>query len=284
MKTKLHWHVFGREDARTVVLLHGFMGDGGGWSEIARLLGKRFRCFCPDLPGHGRSPAPDSPASASMESVARAVVSDLPALGIPACALAGYSMGGRLALYLALRYGGIFSRVVLESASPGLCGEEERKQRRLHDESLARRLEAISAESAGAEVFLREWYGQPLFASLSKYPEKTAALIRHRAGMLRGGAMAAMLRGMGAGSQPPLWGALAACTTPTLLITGSEDRKYCRIAEKMGECCPALAVHSITGAGHNVHLEKPESYTTVLRVFLNPSMGTEQQENGKGSE
>lgn len=70
--------------------------------------------------------------------------------------LAGYSMGGRIALYLALRFPNLFRKTVIISASPGLKTEEERQTRKESDERLALNIEE------NFESFLREWYSQPL--------------------------------------------------------------------------------------------------------------------------
>ena len=111
--------------------------------------------------------------------------------------LAGYSMGGRLALALALRIPQRVRRLVLVSASPGLADDGERAARRAADEALADRIEAI-----GVEAFAREWAAQPLFAG--QPPEVAAAA--HADRLRRSAAEhAAQLRGLGTGVMPPLW-------------------------------------------------------------------------------
>src|SRR6185436_10758664 len=109
-----------------LLLLHGFTQTGASWDGVSRALAGRYRALAPDL-GAG-------PWEAELDR--------LEALAPPAFTLAGYSMGGRLALALAVR--------------------------RKADEALATRIEAI-----GAEAFAREWAAQPLFAG--QPPEVAAA-------------------------------------------------------------------------------------------------------------
>ncbi len=122
-------------------------------------------------------------------------------------------------------------------------------------------------DPSGFREFLEAWYDQALFASLAKCPERRARLIEDR--LTRNPeALAASLQGMGAGAQPSLWEELGAYKTPTLLLVGQEDRKFRIIAEEMSDRSEKIALEVFDGCGHNVHLENPARYTTVLKGFL----------------
>ena len=193
-----------------LVLLHGFTQTGASWDGVVRELAGRYRALAPDL-GAG-------PWEAELDR--------LEALAPPAFTLAGYSMGGRLALALALRIPERVRRLVLVSASPGLADAGERAARREADEALATRIEAI-----GAEAFAREWAAQPLFAG--QPPEVAAAA--HEDRMRRSAAEhAAQLRGLGTGVMPPLWERLGELAMPVTLVVGERDAKFRAIAERMG--------------------------------------------------
>jgi len=170
-------------------------------------------------------------------------------------------MGGRLALYLALHYPERFTRIVLESASPGLLSASERAERREHDRALAEKL-------AGTDLaeFLAEWYANPLFESMKK-DERSHAMLERR---LRNDAagLAKSLLFMGTGTQPSLWGELESNKIPLLLLAGEFDVKFKRIAERMKESCPHSEVKIAPGCGHNIHFENPELFAAILEEFL----------------
>ena len=122
----------------------------------------RTYCIAVDLPGHGASLGLP-PDTYTIEGATRAVIRTLDDIQVSRPVVAGYSMGGRLALYLALRFPERCAGLILESASPGLESASERAARRAADESKAERL-----QSGDFEAFLRDWYAQPLFASLAQ--------------------------------------------------------------------------------------------------------------------
>jgi 2-succinyl-6-hydroxy-2,4-cyclohexadiene-1-carboxylate synthase len=220
-----------------VVLLHGFTQTGASWDGVLRELAGRYRALAPDL-GAG-------PWEAELDR--------LEALVPEAFTLCGYSMGGRLALALALRIPERVRRLVLVSASPGLADPGERAARRAADEALADRIEAI-----GAEAFAREWAAQPLFAG--QPPEVAAAA--HEDRLRRSAAEhAAQLRGLGTGVMPPLWERLGELRMPASTVVGERDAKFRAIAERM-----AFPVVVVPGAGHALPLEAPAAVAAHLVV------------------
>ena len=102
-----------------LVLLHGFTQTRQSWRRTVAALGGRYRALAPDLPGHGQA-AERRPASFS------ACAAYVRALAGERCVLAGYSMGGRIALHTALAVPGLVDRLVLIGASPGLADPAER--------------------------------------------------------------------------------------------------------------------------------------------------------------
>ena len=137
----LRYHLAEWGEGPPLVLLHGFTGSAAAWGDLAPRLAARHRVIAIDLPGHGLS---DAPADVARYTMPR-VVADLAALlalldAVPAHWL-GYSMGGRLALYLALARPDLVRSLVLESASPGLATAAERQARQSQDAALAERIE-----------------------------------------------------------------------------------------------------------------------------------------------
>jgi 2-succinyl-6-hydroxy-2,4-cyclohexadiene-1-carboxylate synthase len=231
------------------VLLHGFTQTGASWARVARALGERYPAHAPDLRGHGA-------ATAARPVDLTAVLADLDALVEPGAVLAGYSMGGRIALQYTVARPGRLGRLVLVGASPGVADAEERAARAAADAQLADRIEAI-----GIQAFAREWAAQPLFAG---QPAEVAAAAQTDRLRNDAAGLAAALRGLGTGVLPPLWDALPELTAPVALVVGERDAKFRAIAEAMAAALPDAALHVIPGAGHAVHLEQPDAVAAIL--------------------
>lgn len=235
----------------TIVLLHGFTQTGRSWEPAIAALGERYRALAPDLRGHG--------AAADARPVEFAAVrADVLALAPERFVLGGYSMGGRIALNLALQPGacGRVERLVLIGASPGLADPVERAARRAADESLAERIEA-----EGIEAFADRWAALPLFADQS--PTVAAAADTMRRAQEPAG-LAAALRGLGTGAMEPLWERLPELAIPVTLIVGERDAKFRTIAERMAAALPDANLHVVPRAGHAVQLEAPETVAALL--------------------
>jgi 2-succinyl-6-hydroxy-2,4-cyclohexadiene-1-carboxylate synthase len=233
-----------------LVLLHGFTQTGRSWQPIAHALAGRYRAVAPDLPGHGDF-AERRPASfAACDAYLRALADSRP------FTLAGYSLGGRVALHAALSLGPLVERLVLIGASPGIADPAERAARAADDAALADRIEAI-----GIEAFVREWGAQPLFSGM---PRGVAELADEDRLRNTAPGLAAALRGLGTGVMPPLWERLGELTIPVDLVVGERDEKFRAIAERMGGPLAAARLHVVDGAGHAAHLEAPEAVVELL--------------------
>ncbi len=94
----LHYREYGAgEDA--IVLLHGLFGSSANWGAVARELSVRHRVVVPDLRNHGRSPHVDEMGYPAMAADVAALCD---ALGLDAPLIVGHSMGGKVAMCLAL--------------------------------------------------------------------------------------------------------------------------------------------------------------------------------------
>jgi 2-succinyl-6-hydroxy-2,4-cyclohexadiene-1-carboxylate synthase len=261
MGAVLNHEVSGDRRSPAVLFLHGFMGSSADWREMMAEIGDQTFRIAVDLPGHGASL--DLPPDAyTIEGATCAVIRTMDGLEVTRPVVAGYSMGGRLALYLALRYQERCVGLFLESASPGLESAKERAARRVANESKAERL-----ESGDFEAFLRDWYGQPLFASLAQDEDLLYRTIEARR-RNDPGELARSLRGMGTGSQPSMWGELEHLSVPTLAVAGGLDEKYAGISSRMASINPRLKSAVVPGAGHTVHAETPAAYTSLLWRFV----------------
>lgn len=246
-----------------LLLLHGFTGSANNWAELTARLPKDWRVIAVDLPGHGRTEVPAEPERMGMEAVTDDLIAVLTELHALPASVLGYSMGGRLALYLAATYPEHVRRLILESASPGLATKRERDERRWQDEQLA-----LDIETLGIEAFIDRWEKIPLFASQQRLPGSTRQAVRDQRLTNSPEGLAASLRDMGAGAQPSVWPILADIDLGILLVTGAMDSKFCEINRQMASRLPKAEHVIVDGAGHTVHLEQPEAFASLVASFL----------------
>ena len=259
----IRYHVDIWGEGFPLLLLHGFTGSGEGWREFKSYWITHSRAIAPDIIGHGKTDSPAEVTSYNIEMVAQDLNALLEELQIEKIDVLGYSMGGRLALTFAVNYPKKVRKLILESSTPGLETEDERKARQLQDDKLA-----LLIKEQGIQIFVEYWENIPLFQSQKKLPESVQNNIRKQ--RLTNSSIGLMnsLYGMGTGAQPPWWDALKHIQSPTLLITGSKDEKFCQIAKKMAEGIKNSQLVSISDCGHAIHVEKPEIFGTIVSEFL----------------
>ncbi|KAH9707755.1 protein PHYLLO [Citrus sinensis] len=158
-----------------LLFLHGFLGTGEEWIPIMKAVSGSARCISIDLPGHGGSKMQNHVAKATQEITTKAtqeittkatqeitlsidVIADvlyklIEQITPGKVTLVGYSMGARIALYMALRFSDKIKGTVIISGSPGLRDNIARKIRRAEDDS-----RACALVTHGLQVFLDTWY------------------------------------------------------------------------------------------------------------------------------
>jgi len=216
---------------------------------VVAALGERYRALAPDIRGHGD-------ASARRPVTPGAVLADLEALEAPRFTLAGYSMGGRIALHAALAMPDRVERLLLIGASPGLADASDRAARRKADERLADELEQLPISELA-----RRWAATPVLAG--QPPQVLAAAHADRLRSTPAG-LAAALRGLGTGALDPVWDRLGELAMPVTLLVGERDEKFTAIGERMAASMPRARLERAAGAGHAVHLEAPELVAAAI--------------------
>jgi 2-succinyl-6-hydroxy-2,4-cyclohexadiene-1-carboxylate synthase len=239
-----------------LVLLHGFTNTAASWSEVVAALPERYRPLALDIRGHG--------AASDVRPVSlTGVVTDVSAETTSPFELVGYSMGGRLALHVALALPDRVRRLVLIGASPGIADPAARAERRGADERLADEVERMTIQE-----FAARW------ATTSVLADQPAA-VRTSVGEQRlrntPAGLAAALRGLGTGALPSLWERLAELTISVDLIVGDRDEKFRAIAERMRSPLARSRLHVIPDAGHAVHLERPVAVAEIIARHTIPS-------------
>ena len=254
-----------------LLFVHGFLGEAGDWNRMRTLLEPALVANCFELPGHGAAQpiaadAGGGPArwfAAATERLRDACTT----LAAPPV-LVGYSMGGRLALYVALRFPRAVRGLVVVAADPGIEDRTARAERLARDEALAGQL-AEAGDQAAFTDWLQRWYATPLFGSLRHHPHFEDLLQRRLRG--RPASLAAALRGLSVGVQPVLWEALPRLPIPALFIAGADDAKYRAVADRIATLGAPWECAVCPSAAHAVHLEQPEAVARLIRTLVRRS-------------
>lgn len=259
-RLQLHYQTSGNPANLPVLFLHGFMGSGNDWNEVIEFLSPQYYCLTVDLPGHGGTGL-DKNIDYSFEKTAIAMMETMRQSDIKKCFLVGYSMGGRLALFLTLRYPRYFSKTVLESASPGLRTQQEREVRRIQDSQISEELKKGPFKS-----FLEKWYRKHVFQGITGGRGFTRLItdrLQNDPKML-----AQSLRFLGTGKQPSLWDELPQNENPLFLLVGENDIKFQAIAGEMAKLNRSIKTKIIEGCSHNIHFQEPELFAQYINEFF----------------
>lgn len=234
---------------RSVAFVHGFTQTGNSWRPLLELLRTPIAACLLDAPGHGASIDASRSVLESGHDIAETM---------PPGVLIGYSMGARMALHAALHHHDIVRGLVLISGTPGIEDDQERAQRRIDDEALARRI-----ETDGLESFIDSWLDLPMFKGLDRSTDQRADRLTNNAANL-----AASLRHAGVGTQESLWDRLPGISMPVLLIAGDEDAKFTGIARRMHGLIESSRIQVLDAVGHTAHLEDPARCAAVIDEWL----------------
>jgi 2-succinyl-6-hydroxy-2,4-cyclohexadiene-1-carboxylate synthase len=232
-----------------VIFVPGFMQRGEAWAPVAERVAKRYPSACLDFRTH------------SFE----ARLGELREAAPPGSVAVGYSMGGRLALHLAVREPERFAGLVTVGASPGVDDPGERRRRREADGELAAWMERSTIE----EVVAR-WERLPVFAG---QPEDLVE--RQRRGRLSHDPrlLAHLLRSAGQGALPGIFDRLPRLPTPVLALAGERDERYLQAGRRIALLAPRGDTLPVMGAGHAAHLEQPETVARLVLEFLDEHLG-----------
>ena len=170
--------------------------------------------------------------------------------------LCGYSLGGRVALHVALAAPERVERLVL------VVQQRRHRGRRRARRAAARRpaRSPTSSKRIPFEEFIERWRTQPLFAD---EPPEVGELAREDQRRNRPDALAAALRGIGTGEMEPLWERLGELAMPVTVLAGERDAKFLALGERMAELMPGAELTIVPG-GHALALENPATLARVL--------------------
>jgi pimeloyl-ACP methyl ester carboxylesterase len=247
-----------------VVFLHGLFGQGRNFTQIAKALVPDLRSALVDLPNHGRSDWMDTTDYEDIADVVATWLREQYTVDGPVHVV-GHSMGGKVAMVLALRHPDLVARLVVVDIAPAVsdgAGEFEH----LLDSLASLDLEALD----------RRGDADDLLAEAIEDPRVRGFLLqnlRSADGGFHWQANLDLLRRELAsiGGFPEIE---ATFDGPVLWVAG-ERSDYIRPehGEVMRRLFPRTRAVTLKGAGHWVHSEQPDAFVSTLRVFLRSADG-----------
>jgi pyruvate dehydrogenase E2 component (dihydrolipoamide acetyltransferase) len=240
------------DSGQTVVLLHGFGGCGDIWRGVSPRLGEAVHVLAYDLPGHGGSL--DFPGAGAAKLAARAILADLLERGIERVHVAGHSMGGAVAVLMALAAPQRIASLAL--LAPGGFGGAingpllRRYGAAIEREEIRTCLEAMSGPRCAISDDLLATY-----AAMRERPGQCEKLIEIAAAITRDDRQGVIPREM-----------LASLGMPVTVAWGTDD-PVLPVSQADG-LPPAFLVRRIPGAGHMLVSEAPDLIIELIRANL----------------
>jgi pimeloyl-ACP methyl ester carboxylesterase len=263
----LHYYRTGNGSLPPMVLAHGYTDNGLCWTDLALTLEKKYDIIMYDLRGHGLSDAPA--AGYDINDNVADIVGLIKALKLSKPVIIGHSLGGSIAAIVAAQYPGIPEKVVLIDP-PGLVkplfepGEAMNRARnwftsdmnnlkKLNKEELIK--VASKRHPAISEAARSRWAD----AKMQMKPQIIDSVL----------------------TIPPLKSYLPKDTIPTLILKADANDAVKKMEIDAVSGMPNIKIVHIKGAGHLVHLERPEESIVVLNEFLDDSKQPQNQEKRK---
>ena len=248
-----------------VILIHGLFGMGSNLRALARALQDQFTVHALDLPNHGDSGWVDS---TDIPAMAAAVLAWMDRLNMQSASLVGHSLGGKVAMELALQYPQRIPTIVIADIAPVLypAGHADEfaalnavAQAKCDSRTDARRIMARYVSDDGIVQFLAK--------SLRRCEDGSYGWKFNLAGI------EASYDGIRAGIEPR-----ESYEKPVLFVKGG-DSNYIQESHRgrITELFPAAALKVIPGCGHWLHAQQPRLFNSLVVRFLSMYCLTENK-------
>ncbi len=228
-----------------LVLIHGSGGNAQRWNyQVAHFTRKGFQVIAVDLPGHGRSPGPGRREISAYADDVEALLKDKRA---ERPVIVGHSMGGAIALTMALRNPQAYAGLVLVGTGARL-------------RVLPAIFDAIRKNfDAATELMAKNIYSSTA----------SAAQLRRAIKQLREVDPDVLYGDFEACDHFDVMGEVGRITTPTLVVVGGEDvMTPVKYAEYLRANMPNATMEIIDNAGHVVMIEQPDKFNAAVARFL----------------
>lgn len=251
----VHYETYGR--GRPVLLLHGWLGSWALWRDTIEILGREFKTYSLDFWGFGDSNPIQEGLNFSVENFVELVNQFMDRLGIRRAPLIGHSMGGTVALGVAIRYP---ERVV----KVGVVGSP------INGSSLN-----LILKASGYQAVARFFFISPPLVKLflRGYSHFMANDGRRMSRMIVEDfsqvSVNSFFESIGTLRQTDLRPRLNEITMPTLGIYGRKDIiVHPKQHQVLQQGVPHAQVHFFHNAGHFPMLDEPEAFHHAVRDFL----------------
>ncbi|MBY4678523.1 alpha/beta fold hydrolase [Marinobacterium arenosum] len=238
-----------------LIILHGLFGTLENWGSQIKTLAEHYRVIAVDLRNHGRSPHSEQMDYASM---AQDIVELMDQLELPSAHLLGHSMGGKVAMQLALNAPERIDKLIVVDIAP--------VQYPAHHDDVFKGLFAIDLAELGsrgdADRQLAIHVEEPsvrafLLKNLYRTEQKQFAWRMN---------LASLHQQYGRISEAPSGDAFQG---PTLFIKGANsDYLVPAYRDQVVALFPSAGYKMIDGAGHWPHAEKPAQFSRIVLNFL----------------
>lgn len=259
MKTATTIHHSDNGTGFPVVLIHAFANDGELWKPQIDAFRQRFRIIAPDLRGFGKSMPTDGRA-VSMDRYADDVIELMDGLKVQRAVIGGISLGGYVAMSLALRFPERTSGLILANTRAGADNPDWTSFR-----------EALVAEieQRGAQAVVDNYGDKPF---RNNCPEDIKRYVREMILRQPAAGLASGTRGMA--QRLDRLAALVTLRMPTLVISGTEDNYIPSTeGEVMHRAIPGSRFVDIPHAGHLSNIDNADAFNTAMVDFVEPIAG-----------
>lgn len=251
---ELVYSKFGSPAAPPLIILHGFFASSRNWKFIAEKLANFYRIYVVDLRNHGASPHDPLMDYPSMANDLRQFMAQR---GLVRASLLGHSMGGKIAMWLALNDSSVVDKLIIADIAPVSYAHSFEKTiaalKALSLDSLSNRKQAEeSLADAIPELSYRQFLLQNLVLRDGQYRWRVDLDIFER--------MAPNITAFPDTASCMPYGEEA------LFIAGEESNFI--EGESIGPLFPKAQLITLAGAGHWLHIQQPESFVKAVRGFL----------------
>lgn len=246
-----------------ILFMHGFSSDLQLWDEQLPVLTDKYRVVRYDCRGHGGSESPAEQAEYSQEILVDEALELLDDIGLEKVHVCGLSMGGNVALNLALGHPNRVSAAIIASTGAGSGA----------DESFMEGFKALAdiLDKGDLQSFSAAFTASPLLESFNKLRPDLVETMKERRMRNNPKGLAHTIRGvlMKRKSILALEGQLKNLNVPALILVGELDLACREPADFMSRHIPRSRLVVFPETGHVVNLERTEDFNREMLGFLN---------------